>query len=162
MLILTILHIKLKVLVNPKIILAGREINDSMGNYVALQLVDKIKKKKIQIKGAKILIMGLTFKENCPDIRNSGIQNVIKGLKKFKFNLDLLDPWADKEEIKKTYNVSPVSKLIKNSYDAILIAVAHNEFKKIGLTNIKNLCKKNSVIFDLKNLFNSNQVDFKL
>ena len=147
---------------NPKIILAGREINDSMGNYVALQLVDKIKKKKIQIKGAKILIMGLTFKENCPDIRNSGIQNVIKGLKKFKFNLDLLDPWADKEEIKKTYNVSPVSKLIKNSYDAILIAVAHNEFKKIGLTNIKNLCKKNSVIFDLKNLFNSNQVDFKL
>ena len=106
--------------------------------------------------------MGLTFKENCPDLRNSGIKNVISELNLFGCHLDLQDPWADKEEIKKIYKIYPSSKTDKNTYDAVLIAVAHKEFKKLGLTNIKNLCKKNHVIFDLKNLFNSNKVDFKL
>ena len=106
--------------------------------------------------------MGLTFKENCPDLRNSGIQKVINKLKKSKCHIDLQDPWVDKEEIKKIYNISPNVNPSQNTYDAIIIAVAHNDFKKIGFTNIKNLCKKNHVIFDLKNLFNSNQVDFKL
>jgi len=147
---------------HPKIILAGRELNDKMGGYVALELVKTMKKKNIEIKGAKILIMGLTFKENCPDIRNSGVQNVIVELKKFECNLDLQDPYVDREEIKKIYDIYPNSKLSQNSYDAVLIAVAHNEFKTIGLNKIKNLCKKNHVIFDLKNLYNSNQVDLKL
>ena len=147
---------------HPKIILAGRELNDNMGNYVVSELIKKMKTKNIKIKGAKILIMGLTFKENCPDLRNSGIQNVINELKKFECCLDLQDPWANKEEIKKIYNIYPNSKPNQNTYDAVLIAVAHNKFKKIGLANIKNLCRKNHVIFDLKNLFNSNQVDFKL
>ena len=146
----------------PKIILAGRELNDNMGCYVALELVKKMKKKNINIKGAKILIMGLTFKENCPDIRNSGIQNVINELKKTECHLDLQDPYVDKEEIKKIYGINPNPKLIQNTYDSVLIAVAHNEFKKIGLAGIKNLCKKNHVIFDLKDLFNSDQVDLKL
>lgn len=106
--------------------------------------------------------MGLTFKENCPDIRNSGVENIIFRLKKFGCKFDLMDPWADKKEIKKIYNVYPILKPIKKSYDAVLIAVAHNKFKKIGLTNIINLCKKNFVIFDLKNLFNSDHIDFKL
>ena len=147
---------------HPKIILAGRELNDKMGGYVALELVKTMKKKNIEIKGAKILIMGLTFKENCPDIRNSGVQNVIVELKKFECNLDLQDPYVDREEIKKIYDIYPNLKLSQNSYDAVLIAVAHNEFKTIGLNKIKNLCKKNHVIFDLKNLYNSNQVDLKL
>ena len=147
---------------NPKIILAGRELNDDMGNYVALELIKIMGKKNIQIKGAKILIMGLTFKENCPDLRNSGIQKVITKLKNFECDLYLEDPWADKEEINKIYNIYPNSEPSQNTYDAVLIAVGHNEFKTIGLTNIKNLCKKTHVIFDLKNLFNSNQVDFKL
>jgi UDP-N-acetyl-D-galactosamine dehydrogenase len=147
---------------NPKIILAGRKINDNMSNYIASKLIEKIKEKRIKVKTAKILIMGLTFKENCPDIRNSGVENIIHKLKKFGCQFDLMDPWADKSEIKKIYNVYPILKPIKKSYDAVLIAVAHNKFKKIGLTNIINLCKKNFVIFDLKNLFNSDHIDFKL
>ena len=147
---------------HPKIILAGREINDNMGNYVASELLKKMKKKNIQIKEAKILIMGLTFKENCPDIRNSGIQSVIAKLKKSGCKLDLKDPYVESEEINKLYDIYPISKFNQNTYDAVIIAVAHDEFKRIGLASIKNLCKKNHVIFDLKNLFHSNQVDFKL
>ncbi len=146
----------------PKIILSGRELNDNMGNYVALELIKKMEKKNIQIKGSKILIMGLTFKENCPDLRNSGVKTVINFLQKSECILDLQDPWADKNDIKKIYDIYPNSKPEKNTYDAVLVAVAHNEFKSIGLSNVKNLCKKNHVIFDLKNLFNSNQVDLKL
>ena len=146
----------------PKIILAGRKLNDNMGAYVASQLIKKMKKKNIQVKGSKILIMGLTFKENCPDLRNSGIYNVIKELKKSECNLDLQDPWADEEEIKKIYDIYPTLKPNQNIYDAVLIGVAHNQFKTLGLYSIKNFCKKNHVIYDLKNLFNSNQVDLKL
>lgn len=146
----------------PKIILAGRELNDNMGNYVALELIKKMKSKSIQIKGAKILIMGLTFKENCPDMRNSGVKNVINKLKEFECDLDLQDPYADKDEIKKIYNIYPNFYPNQKIYDAVLVAVAHNEYKIKGLSYIKNLCKGNHVIFDLKNLFNSNQVDLKL
>ncbi len=146
----------------PKIILAGRNLNDNMGSYVALQLIKKMEKKDIQIRGAKILIMGLTFKENCADLRNSGIKNVITELKKFECDLDLQDPWADKEEVKKIYNVYPILKPNQKTYDAILIAVKHNEFKSLELKSIKNLCRSSHVIYDLKNLFNSNEVDLKL
>ena len=106
--------------------------------------------------------MGLTFKENCADLRNSGIQKVITELKKFECNLDLQDPWADKEEVKKIYEVYPTLKPNQKTYDAVIIAVTHNEFKSLGLPVIKNLCRSNHVIFDLKNLFNSNEVDLKL
>ena len=147
---------------HPKIILAGRELNDNMGYYVASELIKKMKAKKIQIKGARILILGLTFKENCPDIRNSGVQNVVKELKKFDCDLDLQDPWADKEEIKTVYGMYPNSNANSNTYDAVLIAVAHDQFKIMKLDIIKNMCKDNHVIFDLKNLFNSNQVDLRL
>jgi len=147
---------------NPKIILAGREINDGMGSYVASQLLLAMKNKNIKIKKAKILIMGLTFKENCADIRNSGVEKVINQLKKFNNKIDLYDPWADLEDIKRTYGVQPKFRLIPNTYDAILIAVAHKKFKIMKFKNIKQLCKKNCVIYDLKNLFNSNEVDLKL
>ncbi len=146
----------------PKIILAGREINDKMGIYVALEFIKKIKEKKIQIKKSRILIMGLTFKENCKDIRNSGIENVIKELKKYDCNLDLYDPWADNEEIKKKYNVYPNSKLVQNTYDGVIIAVAHEKFKSMGVKFISNLCKKDHVIYDLKYLFSKDQVDLRL
>ena len=146
----------------PKIILAGRALNDQMGDYVASELIKKMKKKNIKTKGAKILIMGLTFKENCPDIRNSGVKSIITKLKKFDCNLDLYDPWADKEDVKKDFGIFPKSQQNQNTYDVVLIAVAHNEFKKQGLNKIKNLCKKKHLIFDLKNIFKSNQVDFRL
>ena len=147
---------------HPKIILAGREINDNMGDHVASELVKELNKKDIAIKNAKILIMGLTFKENCADIRNSGIQSTIVKLKEFNCNLDLYDPWVDTEEIKETYNISPHSKLNQNTYDGIIIAVAHEEFKKMGIKTISNLCKKNHVIYDLKYLFSKGEVDLRL
>ena len=146
----------------PKIILAGRELNDKMGNHVASQLITTMKKKSIQIKSAKILIMGLTFKENCADIRNSGIKNVIESLKNFNCNLDLYDPWADKEDIKKTYDIYPNSTLKENTYDGIIIAVAHDKFKTMGIDTIYNLCKKNHIIYDLKYLFTSDRIDLRL
>ena len=147
---------------DPKIISAGRELNDKMGSHVASQLIKAMKKKSIQIKGAKILIMGLTFKENCADIRNSGIKNVIESLKNFDCDLDLYDPWANKEDIKKEYDVYPNAILNKETYDGIIIAVAHDKFKTMGFDTVYNLCKKNHIIYDLKYLFTSNKIDLRL
>ena len=138
---------------SPKIILAGRKINDSMGIHIAKDLLKKLRNKNIKTEGAKILIMGLTFKENCSDIRNSGVRKVFLELKKYKCKIDLNDPWADKDEIKKIYDIYPISKLINNTYDSILIAVAHKKFKNFGYKNILKLCKKNHVIYDLKKIF---------
>jgi len=147
---------------HPKIILAGRKLNDNMGNYIVSELIRIMKKKNIKIKGAKILIMGLTFKENCADIRNSGVENIINELKKFECALNLVDPYVNGEEINKIYDIYPTSKLNQNTYDTVIIAVAHEEFKALGFNKIKKLCKRNHVIFDLKNLFNSSKVDLKL
>ena len=147
---------------DPKIISAGRELNDKMGSHVASQLIKAMKKKSIQIKGAKILIMGLTFKENCADIRNSGIKNVIESLKNFDCDFDLYDPWANKEDIKKEYDVYPNAILNKETYDGIIIAVAHDKFKTMGFDTVYNLCKKNHIIYDLKYLFTSNKIDLRL
>ena len=138
---------------DPKIILAGRELNDNMGAYVASKLIKGLKKKKIKIEGAKILIMGLTFKENCADMRNSGIKSVISKLKKSKCKLNLYDPWVETKKVREAYNIFPISKLVKKKYDAIVIAVAHEKFRKMGIKSIINLCKKNHVIYDLKWLF---------
>ena len=146
----------------PKIILAGRKINDKMGAHVAFEFVKRIKKKNIKIKGSKILVMGLTFKENCKDIRNSGIENVITELKKFDCRLDLYDPWVNSKDVKKIYSVYANSKLVKNTYDGIIIAVAHKKFKSMGLKFILSLCKKKHVIYDLKYLFSKDQVDLRL
>jgi len=146
----------------PKIILAGRQLNDSMGEYVVSKLLEKMQYKKINISGSKILIMGLTFKENCPDFRNSGVFNIISELKKKKCKLELYDPYCSKKEIKKMQYIIPNLKLSKNTYDAVIIAVGHKQFKSLGLKMIKKICKKNHVIIDVKNLFNSNQIDFKL
>ncbi len=146
----------------PKIILAGRELNDNMGKFVSNQLTQTMEKKSIKIFGSKILIMGLTFKENCADTRNSGVKNVIEELKNKNCKLDLYDPWADPEDIKKIYGIFPKSKLEENYYDAILIAVAHDKFKNLGIKTISNLCKTNHVIYDLKYLFSSSEVDLRL
>ncbi len=147
---------------NPKIILAGREINDKMGNHVSSQLITAMKKKFIKIKNANILIMGLTFKENCADIRNSGVKGVIDGLKKYKCNLDLYDPWANPKAIKKAFNINPRLSLTNNYYDGIVITVAHNKFKSMGIETIYKLCKKKHVIYDLKYLFTSDKIDLRL
>ena len=147
---------------NPKIILAGRDTNDNMGIYVASKLIAEMDKKNIPIKGSNVLIMGLTFKENCADIRNSGVEKVIKELKKFDCNLDLFDPLTNDKEIYETYSMQLKNKLDQNMYDGIVIAVAHEVFKNMGIKKIKNLCKENHVIFDLKYLFSKEEVDLRL
>tara|TARA_B100000575_G_C23132022_1_gene656841 strand:- start:1162 stop:2442 length:1281 start_codon:yes stop_codon:yes gene_type:complete len=146
----------------PEIILAGRRLNDRMGTYVASELINAMKKNYIQIKNAKILIMGLTFKENCPDLRNSGVSSIINELKSFKCDLDLYDPWANSKEIRDLYGIEPKIKLIENSYDAIILAVAHNKFKRMGSQLIRKLGKKMHIIYDLKYLFTKEETNLRL
>ena len=147
---------------HPDIILAGRKINDQMGSYVASVMITEMKKKKIKIKNSKILIMGLTFKENCADIRNSGVKSIIDKLRKHNCDIDLYDPWAENIEIKKLYGQKKKQKLTPNKYDAIIISVAHDKFKKMGENQIIDLCKKNRVIYDLKHLFSKDKINLRL
>jgi UDP-N-acetyl-D-glucosamine/UDP-N-acetyl-D-galactosamine dehydrogenase len=147
---------------HPKIILAGRKINDNMGAYVVSRLIAEMRKKRIKINNSKILIMGLTFKENCADTRNSGIKKVISQLRKFGCNLDLYDPWVDHKEVEKEHGMILKSKLIKKTYDVAIIAVAHDKFKTLGIKYISNLCKKNYILYDLKNLFPKTQNSLSL
>tara|TARA_B110000003_G_C16649858_1_gene533706 strand:+ start:2322 stop:3596 length:1275 start_codon:yes stop_codon:yes gene_type:complete len=146
----------------PKIILAGRKLNDNMGIYVATQFIKGLNKKLIKTNGAKVLIMGLTFKENCPDLRNSGIGSVIRELKRNHCNLDFYDPWTDKKEVKNLYGKYPMASLHNNSYDGIIISVAHDKFKSMGIKKIAKLGKKNHIIYDLKYVFPLEEVDLRL
>jgi UDP-N-acetyl-D-galactosamine dehydrogenase len=146
----------------PEIILGGRRLNDNMGTYVVSQLIKAMNEKEIKIENSKILIMGLTFKENCPDLRNSGITNVINELKKLNCDLDLYDPWASDEEIKKLYGIKLISDLVPNSYDGIIVAVAHNTFKNMGSQLISKLGKKNHIFYDLKYLFPKEETNLRL
>ena len=145
-----------------KIILAGRQINDNMGDYVVSQFVREMNNKKIKLNGSKVLIMGLSFKENCSDLRNSGVSSVIKKLKKYNCELDLYDPWADAEEVKEIYNIYPKKILEQNSYDGIIVAVKHKIFIEMGPIEIIKLSKKNHVIYDLKYLFSKDQATLTL
>jgi len=147
----------------PEIILAGRKLNDSMGIYVANQLIKSMLLKKIKIDAARVLILGVTFKENCPDIRNTKVVDVIKELEQFNMSIDLYDPWADPQEFSEIYGHNLLTKLSSDKkYDAVLIAVAHKEFKENGVKFIKDLCNKNSIIYDLKYLFPATETDKRL
>ena len=146
----------------PKIILAGRNLNNNMSSYVVSQFINHLKKNDIKVKNAKILILGLTFKENCPDLRNSRIKDIFDKLKNKNCKIDLYDPLAEQKEIKSLYKKKKISKFSKNTYDGIIISVGHNQFKKMGIRYIKSLCKNNHVIFDLKSLFNKKFSNFQL
>ena len=147
----------------PEIILAGRRLNDGMSSYVANTLITAMKLKGDSANNQyKVLIMGLTFKENCPDLRNSGVTSVINELKKCDCNLDLYDPWASGEEIQNLYGVKPIINLLPNTYDGIVMAVAHNEFKDMGSQVISKLGKKPHVLYDLKYLFPKEESDLRL
>ncbi|MCG7531159.1 Vi polysaccharide biosynthesis UDP-N-acetylglucosamine C-6 dehydrogenase TviB [Psychrobium sp. MM17-31] len=147
---------------HPEMILAGRRLNDGMGAYVVSQLVKEMLKKRIHIEGANVLIMGLTFKENCPDLRNTKVVDIISELKEYNINVDVTDPWCSSEEAKTEYGLTLKSDLSTNHYDAVIVAVAHNTFKELGVEYIRSLSKKNSVIYDLKYLFPSESVDMRL
>jgi len=147
---------------NPVMITAGRKINDGMALYVGDQVKKFMIKKDINLLHANILIMGLTFKENCPDIRNTKIVDLINTISKFSSNIDVYDPWADKNDVKNEYGIDLIDHLIEDKYDTIVLAVAHDEFKKLSLKRIKSLGKKKHIIYDLKNLFNIEEVDLRL
>ena len=135
---------------NPEIILAGRRMNDGMGAYVASQLIKAMIKKSIQIEGARVLIMGLTFKENCPDLRNTRVVDVLHKLAEYNLQIDVFDPWVDAAEAEHEYGIRPISEPESGVYDAMVIAVAHEQFKALGAAGIRAFTKFPSVIYDLK------------
>ena len=147
---------------NPEIILAGRRLNDSMGEYVVTQLVKTMIKKRIQVEGAKVLILGLSFKENCPDVRNTKIIDIVHELEEYNIEVDVYDPWVDAAEAEREYKVTPVSKPVANSYDGIILAVAHNEFVEMGVEQIRSLGKADHVLYDLKYIFAKEDTDIRL
>uniref|UniRef100_A5WC13 UDP-glucose/GDP-mannose dehydrogenase n=1 Tax=Psychrobacter sp. (strain PRwf-1) TaxID=349106 RepID=A5WC13_PSYWF len=150
---------------NPEIILAGRRLNDSMGEYVVTQLVKTMIKKRIQVEGAKVLILGLSFKENCPDVRNTKVIDIVHELKEYNIDVDVYDPWVDADEAKQEYGIIPINditNLESNSYDGIILAVAHDQFVEMGVEQIRALGKSSHVLYDLKYLFNSELSDIRL
>ena len=142
---------------HPSIILAGRRMNDGMGEYVASQVIKLMIDKNIKIKHASVLILGVTFKENCPDVRNTKVVDVIKGLKEYSTNVTIFDPWADVVELKREYKLEAVKQMDEDKkYDAIVLAVAHDEFKKI---DVKRYMKEDTVVYDVKGALSKEIVD---
>jgi UDP-N-acetyl-D-galactosamine dehydrogenase len=147
---------------HPEMILAGRRINDGMGSYVASQLIKKMIDNKIEVSGSRVLIMGLTFKENCPDIRNTKVIDIVKELQEYNVNVDIMDPWCNPLEAAREYGLE-VSKTIEEGiYDSIVLAVAHDEFKAMGVKAIRKLGRVKHVLYDLKCLLAKDDVDLRL
>jgi UDP-N-acetyl-D-glucosamine/UDP-N-acetyl-D-galactosamine dehydrogenase len=155
-------HKALEVGYNPEIILAGRKINDSMSFSIADQVTKLMTKKDISLNGSSILMMGLAFKENCPDIRNTKVADLIKELNVFNCSVDVYDPWVDKLEAMHEYNIELINAPAKGKYDAIVIAVAHDKFKDYSPNEIKDFGKDNHIIYDIKYLLNADHVDGRL
>ena len=147
---------------NPEMILAGRRLNDNMPIYVAAEVVRLMTRKRIHVNGARVLILGMTFKENCPDIRNSKVIDVVRELGKYGAQIDVHDPWADPRECRHEYGIRPVTRLTRNRYDAVVLAVAHREFRDLKAVGIRSLCRKNHVIYDVKHVLTANEVDGRL
>jgi UDP-N-acetyl-D-galactosamine dehydrogenase len=146
---------------NPEIILAGRKMNDSMGSYVATETVKMMINKGATIKGSNALVLGITFKENCPDIRNSRVIDIIEELQSYHVNVDVYDPWASAEEVKHEYDLDLKSSIdnLQSNYDAIILAVSHNEFLELSIDNLKS---DKCVVFDVKSLLPVDTVDARL
>ncbi|WP_394146934.1 Vi polysaccharide biosynthesis UDP-N-acetylglucosamine C-6 dehydrogenase TviB [Shewanella atlantica] len=146
----------------PEVILAGRRINDGMGAYVSTQMVKKLSSKKIHIDEAKVLVLGFTFKGDCPDVRNTKIIDVVNELKSFNISVDVYDGWADPAEVEHEYGLSLISELKPNEYDGIVVAVDHSEFKEMGIEKVRQLGKENHVVYDVKYVFETTDSDLRL
>lgn len=146
----------------PEMIAAGRRLNDNMGRYVVSQLVKQMIKKRIQVQGARVLVMGLTFKENCPDLRNTKVTDIIDELTEYEISTDVMDPLCIPEQAKEIYNIDVTSEAKSDYYDAIIIAVGHDEFKKMGADKIKQFGRSNHIIYDLKYVLNKSDTDLRL
>ncbi len=149
---------------HPEVILAGRRLNDGMGNYVASQLIKAMINKNIAIENSKVLIMGFSFKENCPDCRNTKVIDIVSELKEFGCEVDTYDPWVSKEEVLIEYNLKTLDRdeLLDHRYDAIILAVAHSKFKAMKVTEIRSLGKTQHILYDLKYLLPQNSSDLRL
>lgn len=146
----------------PEVILSGRRVNNAMGAFVADSVVKMMTKRKSQVVDARILIMGLTFKENCPDLRNTGVIDIIEEMKTYNTLVDIYDPWADPAEAHHEYGLDLIKSPEKNTYDAIIICVAHNQFKEMGAQGIRALGKQTHVLFDVKHVLPKADVDARL
>ncbi len=147
---------------HPEVILAGRRINDGMGAFVATQTVRLMAAKKINPVGAKILVLGLAFKENCPDVRNTRVVDILASLSEYHAEVDVFDPWVNADEAEHEYSIRPISDAQLDTYDAIIIAVAHDQFKALGAEGIRAFGKKASIIFDVKHILPRDAVDGRL
>jgi len=146
----------------PEMILAGRRINDNMGFYIATEVVKRMIKKRIHVNNANVLVMGLTFKENCPDLRNTRVVDIIHELNDYGAKVSVYDPWVNLDEARQAYHIDVVQKLPNNQYDAIIIAVAHKQFCEMGTEGIQALAKPTSVIYDVKSILPIEAVDGRL
>jgi UDP-N-acetyl-D-glucosamine/UDP-N-acetyl-D-galactosamine dehydrogenase len=147
---------------HPEMILAGRRINDNMGIYVAQQIAQLMIQRRIQVRDARVLVLGLTFKENCPDVRNTKIVDVVREMQKYGCKVDVYDPWADGDEAHHEYGLRPVKKLKPGVYDTVIVGVAHDEFRKMGIQKVRALGKKTHVLYDIKYVFPASEVDGRL
>jgi UDP-N-acetyl-D-galactosamine dehydrogenase len=147
---------------HPEIILAGRRLNDSMSRFISGEFIKALANKNIKINNANLLVLGLAFKENCPDIRNTKVVDVIAELESFNCNIDVYDPWVNSKEANATYGIKTIKSLKKSTYDGVLIAVAHQDFTDMGIKKIKSFCKPSNVIYDLKYIFNQTDIDLRL
>ena len=155
-------HKAMEVGYHPEIILAGRRLNDGMGSYVADRVTRLMTAKRIHVVGAKVLIMGLAFKENCPDLRNTRVVDVVKELESYGCQVDIFDPWVDSKEAHSEYGVTPVNIPYEGNYDAVVLAVAHRQFKEMGIEAIRALAKPQHVLFDIKYILDADSVDGRL
>ena len=147
---------------HPEIILAGRRLNDAMGAYVVTQLVKSMIKKKIQVEGAKVLVLGLSFKENCPDIRNTKVIDIVKELQEYHIDVDIYDPWVNADEAEHEYGIRTTEALQNGIYDAVILAVAHEQFVALGAEKIRALGKESHVLYDLKYVLPQTASDIRL
>jgi UDP-N-acetyl-D-galactosamine dehydrogenase len=147
---------------HPEMILAGRRLNDSMANYVAGQVVKLMAGRQILANGSRILVLGLTFKENCPDLRNSKVADVVRELENYGANVDVFDPWIDADEAEHEYGIRPIKRLRDGVYDAAVVAVGHKQFRDMGVGSVRKACRKKHVVYDIKYVFGADQVDGRL
>jgi len=146
----------------PEIILAGRRINDGMGAYIVSEVVKLMIKKHLQIAGGKVLILGLTFKENCPDLRNTRVVDIVNEFRGYDTDVDVYDPWINPAEAQHEYGITPVATLQEGRYDAVVLAVAHREFLAIGAEQLRRYCKPEGVLYDVKHVLPTSESDGRL
>jgi UDP-N-acetyl-D-galactosamine dehydrogenase len=147
---------------HPEIILSVRRLNDSMGAYVVTELVKAMTKRRIHVQGARVLIMGLAFKENCPDLRNTRVVDILRELAEYEVQCEVFDPWVNPVEAKAEYGITTISSPEVGKYDAIILAVAHSEFKKLGANSIRAWGKTRHVLYDLKYILLAGESDIRL